>query len=39
MTACTGATAGGSTSPLSSPCVMMMAPISRVVTPHEVWKG
>ena len=31
-----GATAGGSTRPLSSEWVMMTAPISRVETPHEV---
>ena len=35
-TACTGATRGGSCSPLSSPWVMMTPPIRRVETPHEV---
>ena len=27
---------GGKTSPLSSPCIMMTPPISRVVMPHDV---
>ena len=33
------ATAGGSTRPLSSPWVMMMAPMRRVVMPQLVWCG
>mmetsp|Transcript_35149 Transcript_35149/g.89004 ORF Transcript_35149/g.89004 Transcript_35149/m.89004 type:complete len:268 (-) Transcript_35149:864-1667(-) len=37
MTTCTGAMRGGRRSPLSSPCVMMMPPIMRVDTPHELW--
>ena len=34
--ACVGATAGGSTRPWSSECVMTSAPMSRVETPQEV---
>ena len=34
-----GATAGGSTRPLSSPWVMMMPPMMRVDMPQEVWCG
>ncbi len=37
ITTCVGATAGGSTSPLLSPCTMMIAPIMRVVKPQLVW--
>ena len=33
---CVGATFGGSTSPLSSPCTMMIAPIILVVIPQDV---
>lgn len=33
---CTGAILGGNTSPLSSPCTMMIAPMIRVDIPHEV---
>ncbi len=36
MTTCIGASFGGSTSPLSSECVIMSAPISLVETPHDV---
>ena len=36
MTICVGAIFGGSTSPLSSECIIISAPIMRVVTPHEV---
>mmetsp|Transcript_8522 Transcript_8522/g.13023 ORF Transcript_8522/g.13023 Transcript_8522/m.13023 type:complete len:333 (-) Transcript_8522:169-1167(-) len=36
ITACTGATGGGSTRPASSECVMTSAPSSRVLTPQEV---
>ena len=32
-----GATSGGNTNPLSSPCVIIIAPIILVDTPHEVW--
>ena len=36
MMTCVGATFGGSTSPRSSPCTMISAPIRRVLTPQEV---
>ena len=36
-TAWVGAIRGGSTKPLSSPWVMMMPPIIRVLTPQLVW--
>src|SRR5579883_34662 len=36
ITAWMGATLGGSTSPLSSPCTMIRAPMSLHDTPHEV---
>ena len=36
MTTCQGATFGGRMRPLSSPCVMMTPPTSRVDTPHDV---
>ena len=36
MTTCHGATLGGRIRPLSSPCVMITAPTSRVVTPQDV---
>ena len=35
-TTCIGAIFGGSTSPLSSECAMMSAPMRRVLTPHDV---
>mmetsp|Transcript_13233 Transcript_13233/g.43851 ORF Transcript_13233/g.43851 Transcript_13233/m.43851 type:complete len:320 (+) Transcript_13233:290-1249(+) len=36
-TTCTGAKAGGRRRPVSSPCVMMIPPISRVLTPQLDW--
>mmetsp|Transcript_5330 Transcript_5330/g.22591 ORF Transcript_5330/g.22591 Transcript_5330/m.22591 type:complete len:255 (-) Transcript_5330:989-1753(-) len=36
-TTCTGASRGGSRNPASSPWVMMIPPIRRVDTPHELW--
>ena len=36
-TTCMGASAGGSRSPASSPCVMMIPPMRRVETPQEDW--
>ena len=36
ITTCTGAKRGGKLTPLSSPWAMTRAPISRVLTPHEV---
>mmetsp|Transcript_12468 Transcript_12468/g.53613 ORF Transcript_12468/g.53613 Transcript_12468/m.53613 type:complete len:255 (-) Transcript_12468:906-1670(-) len=36
-TTCTGASAGGSRNPASSPCVMMIPPMRRVETPQEDW--
>mmetsp|Transcript_2186 Transcript_2186/g.8302 ORF Transcript_2186/g.8302 Transcript_2186/m.8302 type:complete len:265 (+) Transcript_2186:95-889(+) len=36
-TTCIGASAGGSRSPASSPCVMMTPPMRRVETPQEDW--
>ncbi len=37
MTTCTCATRGGTTRPLSSPCVRIITPSERVVKPHEFW--
>ena len=34
-TACSGATRGGNTNPMSSPCTMTATPMVRVVHPHE----
>ena len=34
ITTCVGATRGGSTRPLSSPCTMIITPIVRVVRPQ-----
>ena len=39
MTTWIGATAGGSTRPLLSPWVMMMAPMMRLDMPQDVWNG
>jgi hypothetical protein len=36
ITTCQGATRGGRIRPLSSPCVMITPPTSRVDTPHDV---
>ena len=36
MTTCIGATFGGKTNPLSSPCAIIIAPINLHETPHEV---
>ena len=38
-TACCGATRGGKTNPLSSPCTMMATPMVRVVHPQEFCHG
>ena len=39
ITTWTGATLGGSTNPLSSPCTIIIEPKSLVETPQDVWCG